>query len=71
MRKYKLTFHLKGGTKLNIFCDDFDISKLSGQKGRTISIDNSDRVWSIDVDQIEGWTAVRIWRFLAPLYSIY
>lgn len=71
MKKYKLTLYMSGGAKVTILCNDFDISKLSGQKTRSISITEPDRVWSVDVDKIEAWTAVPIWRFLWPIYSLY
>lgn len=56
--KLKVIFVLENGQKIVIKCKKFTMSKLSSTKGnRTLSIEDADRTWSIDLDQVVAVTA--------------
>lgn len=56
--KLKVVFILSNGQKLTVKCKKFEITKLSGSKGkRELSIVGADRIWSIDLNEVVGVTA--------------
>ena len=56
--KLKVVFILSNGQKLTVKCKNFEITKLSSSKGkRELSIENADRNWSVDLDEVVGVTA--------------
>jgi len=56
--KLKVVFFLSSGQKLVLKCKKFEMTKLSGSKGRrTVTIEKADRVWSLDLDEVVGVTA--------------
>ena len=56
--KLKVVFILSNGQTLTVKCKKFEITKLSGPKGRReLTIEKADRVWSVDLDEVVGVTA--------------
>ncbi|MEO7048905.1 MAG: hypothetical protein ABI091_26620 [Ferruginibacter sp.] len=56
--KIKVVFILSNGQKMVVKCKKFSITKLTGTIGkRELSIENTDRLWSIDLDLVVGVTA--------------
>lgn len=56
--KLKVVFILSNGQKMTVKCKKFEMTKLTGSKGRReVIIEKPDRVWSIDIEEIVGVTA--------------
>jgi hypothetical protein len=56
--KCKVVFILSNGQTLTVKCKKFEISKLTGSKGkRELTIEKADRVWTVDLDEVVGVTA--------------
>ena len=56
--KLKVVFILSNGQTLTVKCKEFEMSKLTGSKGkRKLNIENADRCWTIDLDEVVGVTA--------------
>ena len=59
--KNKVVFTLEGGSKFELKCDSFDMTKLSGTIGkRELTIKGADRVWSVDLDKVIAVSAKRV-----------
>lgn len=53
-RRKKVTFYLKSGNVFSLKFDKFEISKLSGSKGkREMNYENAEKTFTIDIDEIE------------------
>lgn len=48
----KVTIFLSGGNQVNIKCNTFESTKLS-QSARSITINNANVKWDIDLDKVE------------------
>jgi hypothetical protein len=56
--KLKVVFILSNGQTMIVKCKKFNLTKLSGSKGkRELSIEGADRIWSVDLDEVVGVTA--------------
>lgn len=59
-RKLKVVFYLSNGQTVVIKCKDFEMTKLSGTKGkRELTIEKADRYISIDLNEVVAFTAKR------------
>lgn len=58
----KVKIFLSSGQVVTIYCREFSTSKLSNSKGnREISFTDTDRNWTIDVDQVNAITSENSW----------
>jgi hypothetical protein len=56
--KLKVVFILSNGQTLTVKCKEFEMSKLTGSKGkRELTMENADRFWSVDLAEVVGVTA--------------
>jgi hypothetical protein len=61
-KKYKIRLLFKGGGMLIIKCKSYKIDKLTDDKDqRSLLITNADRRWTIDLDELVGFTAKKVW----------
>jgi len=58
----KLDIYLNSGQTLTIYCQSFEMTKLSGTKGgREITITKAKGNWSVDVDSINAIIGKTVW----------
>jgi hypothetical protein len=51
----KVTFYMKSGNSFSLEFEDFEMSKLSGSKGkREMKYKKPSKVFTIDIDEIEA-----------------
>lgn len=56
--RYKVVFILSSGQKMTVKCSSFTGTKLTSSKGsRTLELKGADRMWSVDLDEMVGYTA--------------
>jgi len=64
-KKLKLRIVFKGGGSMIVKCKSFTMDRLTNSKSddrsRELSITDPDRVWTVDVDEIVGFTAKKVW----------
>ena len=59
--RLKVIFILENGSKFELKCKKFDMTKLTSSQGkRELTIEGADRLWSIDIDKVVAVSAKRV-----------
>jgi hypothetical protein len=53
-KKLTLNIYMKSGNVIEIKCDKFECSRLSGDGAKSLTIDGADCTWSIDIGEVEA-----------------
>jgi hypothetical protein len=57
-KRVQVTFYMKSGNIIIRSFDEFELTKLSGDSGKSMSYENPDKKFTIDVAEIECCTVV-------------